>query len=481
MNIKKISSGLIIAISGGLIAILIYTTLIKDDIAETKIQIIEQKPLELVSIPTQNKAINFDFTYAAEKSVNAVVHVMTQTYRESNYYSNPLYDFFYGNRGIQRDPTPIIGSGSGVIISDNGYIVTNNHVIDRSDEIEVVLNDKRSYKAKLIGTDPTSDIALLKIEENNLPFLQYGDSDNLKLGEWVLAVGNPFNLTSTITAGIVSAKARNINILNDRYAIESFIQTDAVVNRGNSGGALVNLTGDLVGINTAIASSTGFYLGYSFAVPVNIVKKIVSDILEFGEVQRAFIGVSIRTVDANLAKEKNLDHVKGVYIESLTEGGAAADAGIHEGDIIIEVGEIKVNTSSELQEQISKYRPGNKVSVRILRKNTEKEFMITLRNKEGNTNIIKTETVSILGGSYEAVSAGERKRLGIKNGIKVVDLKNGKLRSNGIREGFIIVKINNKLIKTVEELKQTIDEIQGGIYLEGVYPNGITAYYAFGK
>lgn len=481
MNIKRISFGLLVAIAGGLIAIFIYTTFIEDVKTETKIQIVEQKPLGLVSIHQQNNQTNFDFTFAAEKSVNAVVHVMTQTYIESNYHSNPLYEFFYGDRGIQKERTPIIGSGSGVIISDDGYIVTNNHVIDRSDEIEIVLNDKRSFKAKLVGTDPTTDIALLKIEEINLPFLRYGDSDKLKLGEWVLAVGNPFNLTSTVTAGIVSAKARNINILNDRYAIESFIQTDAAVNRGNSGGALVNLTGELVGINTAIASGTGYYSGYSFAVPVNIVKKIISDILEFGEVQRAFIGVSIRTVDANLAKEKNLDHVKGVYIESLTNGGAAADAGIHEGDVIIEVGEIIVNTSSELQEQISRYRPGNKVSITIVRKSTEKEFLVTLRNKEGNTNIIKTETVSILGGTYEIVSVSEKNRLGIKNGIKVVDLKNGKLRSNGIREGFIIVKVNNKSVNTIEELKQTINGIQGGIYLEGVYPNGITAYYAFGK
>ena len=481
MNIKKISGGLLIAIVGGLIAISVYSIIIAKDKNETKIQVVESRPVELASLLPQNKAVNFDFTYAAEKSVNAVVHVMTQIRQERNYYSNPLYEFFYGDRGVQREPAPIIGYGSGVIISDDGYIVTNNHVIDRSDNIEVVLNDKRSYDAKLIGTDPTTDIALLKIDEDNLPYLRYGDSDNLKVGEWVIAVGNPFNLTSTITAGIVSAKARNINIFNDRYAIESFIQTDAAVNRGNSGGALVNLNGDLVGINTAIASNTGFYSGYSFAVPVNIVKKIISDILEYGEVQRAFIGVSIRTVDASLAEEKDLDHVNGVYIESLTEGGAAADAGIHEGDVIIKVGDIVINSSSELQEQISKYRPGNKVSLVVLRKNSEKEFLVTLRNKEGNTNIIKTETVSILGATYEVVSNSEKQRLGINNGLKVIDLQNGKLRSNGIRNGFIIVKVNNKTINTLDDLKSTLNGIQGGIYIEGIYPNGITAYYAFGK
>jgi len=463
------------------IAVFIYAKFLNPETSEAKVQIIEKQPIELANAFTQEDKVNFDFTYAAEKSVNAVVHVMTQIRQERNYYSNPLYEFFYGDRGVQREPAPIVGSGSGVIISDDGYIVTNNHVIDRSDDIEVVLNDKRSFKAKLVGTDPTTDIALLKIDEKNLPFLRYGDSDKVRVGEWVLAVGNPFNLTSTITAGIVSAKARNINILNDRYAIESFIQTDAAVNRGNSGGALVDLKGELVGINTAIASSTGFYSGYSFAVPVNIVKKIVSDILEFGEVQRGFIGVSIRTVDASLAEEKGLDKVKGVYVESLTDDGAAKDAGMKDGDVIVKVGDIIVNTSSELQEQISKYRPGNKVAITVNRNNAVKEFLVTLRNKEGNTEIVRTESVSILGAKYAAVSGKEKSRLGIENGLKVIELQNGKLRSNGIREGFIILKVNNELVKSTSDLERIISDIKGGIYIEGVYPNGITAYYAFGK
>ncbi|NOZ45293.1 MAG: Do family serine endopeptidase [Chlorobi bacterium] len=481
MNIKKISGSLLLAIVSGVISVWIYTSIFKPVNSPTKIQVVEPKPIQLANLPSEEKPINFDFTYAAEKSINAVVHVMTQIRQEDQGYSNPLYEFFYGPRSNRSEPAPIIGSGSGVIISDDGYIVTNNHVIERSDEIEVVLNDKRSYKAKLVGTDPTTDIALLKIDEKNLPFLKYGDSDNLKVGEWVLAVGNPFNLTSTITAGIVSAKARNINILNNRYAIESFIQTDAVVNRGNSGGALVNLNGDLVGINSAIASSTGYYAGYSFAVPVNIVKKIISDILEFGEVQRAFIGVSIRTVDANLAEEKDLDEVKGVYIESLTDGGAAENAGIEKGDVIVKVGDTKVNSSSELQEQISRYRPGDKVLLTVHRNSKEKDIMVTLRNKEGNTNIVKTETTTVLGATYKEVSSKEKQRLGINNGLKIVELNNGKLRSNGIREGFIIVKVNNKKVDTVKDLKEIIDSITGGIYIEGIYPNGITAYYAFGK
>ena len=478
MNLRKIALTFVIAFAGGLISLALYVKLAPQNVKFVNVE--KRQPASFVVNSGDDNPVNFDFTFAASKSINSVVHVMTK-YSQAGSSVNPFYEFFYGDKGIQREQTPILGSGSGVIITDDGYIVTNNHVIEHSDEIEVVLNDKRSYKAKLIGTDPTTDIALLKIDEKGLPFIKYGDSDKLKVGEWVLAVGNPFNLTSTVTAGIVSAKARNINILNNKDAIESFIQTDAAVNKGNSGGALVNLNGDLVGINSAIASGTGFYAGYSFAVPVNIVKKIIADILEFGEVQRAFIGVSIRTVDAALAEEKDLGQTEGVYVEEVAEGGAAEDVGINKGDVIIKVGDRKVNTSAELQEQISKYRPGDKVSITVLRNENPKDFLVTLRNTEGNTDIVKTKNISILGATFEDISTKEMKRLGISNGLKVKELHNGKLRSNGIREGFIIVKVNNKKVYKIKDIENILNEIEGGIYIEGIYPNGITAYYAFGK
>jgi len=330
-------------------------------------QIVEvpvQPAARQISLPAAENRFTMDFTAAAESSVNAVVHVKTTAFRQMEV--NPLYEFFFGITP-ESQSRPVMGFGSGVIISEDGYIVTNNHVIEGSDEVQVTMNDRREFKAELIGVDPTTDLALLKIDEKGLPKIKYGDSDNLQLGEWVLAVGNPYNLTSTVTAGIVSAKARNINILRNSFSIESFIQTDAAVNPGNSGGALVNTLGQLVGINTAIASRTGNYTGYSFAIPVSIVQKVVGDLMEFGEVQRALLGVTITNVTSELAKEEKLDDTKGVYVSGLSENGAAMDAGIKPGDVITSINGIKVNTVSELQEQISKYRPKDKVDVLLKR------------------------------------------------------------------------------------------------------------------
>ncbi|KAB2821325.1 MAG: trypsin-like serine protease, partial [Paludibacter sp.] len=304
-----------------------------------------------------------DFTVAAELTVNAVVHVKVKSEVQVSQFGgrDQLFEYFFGPQFRQQQPQIREGAGSGVIISEDGYIVTNNHVIDKSKEIEVVLNDKRTYSATVVGADPNTDIALLKIDEKNLPYIIFGNSDSLKVGEWVLAVGNPFNLTSTVTAGIVSAKARNINILNSAMPIESFIQTDAAVNPGNSGGALVNQRGELVGINTAIASRTGSYAGYSFAVPTTIVRKVVDDLKEFGEVQRALLGVVITTVTADVAQDYNLGKIEGVYVDNVSDNGAAKEAGIRSGDVIIAVGNKKVNTNAELQEAVSQYRPGDDV------------------------------------------------------------------------------------------------------------------------
>jgi S1-C subfamily serine protease len=341
----------------------------------------------------------------------------------------------------------------------------------------------------VIGRDPATDIALLKIEEKNLPYLLYGNSDDVKVGEWVLAVGNPFNLTSTVTAGIVSAKARNINALEgdpsqDMFPVESFIQTDAAVNPGNSGGALVNTNGQLVGINSAIASNTGSYTGYSFAVPVNLAKKVVNDLLEFGKVQRAYLGVSIRDIDSKLINEKKLKgDTKGIYVTGVSLDGGANEAGVQEGDIILKVGEVDVNNVPELQEQIGHYRPGDKLAVLIKRNGEEKTLPVTLRSKNGSTSIAKSgksEMLSILGANFASIAESDMKRLGLAGGVKITSLDAGKLRSAGIKEGFIITAIDKKRIESLEDVKAALENKEGGVLIEGVYINGMKAYYAFG-
>jgi Do/DeqQ family serine protease len=352
-------------------------------------------------------------------------------------------------------------------------------VIEDAQKIKVILNDKREFDARLVGTDPSTDIAVLKVDTEKLPFLTYGNSDELKLGEWVLAVGNPFNLTSTVTAGIVSARARNLGINSDQFSIESFIQTDAAVNPGNSGGALVNQQGNLVGINTAIASRTGSYTGYSFAVPVSIVKKVVNDLKEFGEVQRALLGVNIGDVNAEVAKDLNLDKVEGVFVGGVTENGAAREAGIKEGDVIVSVAGEKVRTSAELQEKVSQYRPGDDIKVEVLRSNEKKQFTVTLRNKHGDTQIVRDKTV-VLGAEFEEVSNKEKERLQINNGIKIKTLNKGKLKDAGLKEGFIITNVNKKQIYEVNDLKREIGNARGGILVEGIYPDGELAYFVFG-
>ncbi len=449
------------------------------------ISISARQPVRLASY-TASPGMPLDFTDAAEKTVNSVVHVKT-TYESrsngGNLYMDPFGGLFFGQPSPSQMPKQQ-ASGSGVIISDDGYIVTNNHVVDQASEVSVTMDDKRTYNAKVIGTDPSTDLALLKIDEKGLPFAVYGNSDNVKVGEWVLAVGNPFNLTSTVTAGIVSAKARNIHILDDQNLppIESFIQTDAAVNPGNSGGALVNTNGELVGINAAIASSTGSYTGYSFAIPVNIVKKVVDDLLEYGAVQRGFIGVSIRDIDSDFAKEKSIKKLNGVYVNGLTDGGAASSAGLKQGDIITKINGVSVKSSPELQEQVGRHRPGDQIAVTVIRDNDEKNFTVTLRNKEGNTNVTKNETelVNALGAELSTVTSQEQVKLGIESGVKIKDLNSGKLRSAGIKEGFIITSIDNKKVKSVEDVTSYLQNKKGGVLIEGIYPNGMRAYYGFG-
>jgi len=478
-NFKKGLITLLVALVGGFVALWAYTRYFDDP----KIVNVQQdQALRYASLPTSNSVGLPDLTFAAESSIHSVVHIkVTQKGRYSS-GPNDIFDFFFGDRGYQSPQAPMRqGAGSGVIITPNGFIVTNNHVIDGADEINVVLNDKREFKAKLIGTDPSTDLALIKIDATSLPVLAFSNSDNLKLGEWVLAVGNPFNLTSTVTAGIVSAKSRDIGINPDQLRIEAFIQTDAAVNPGNSGGALVNTRGELVGINTAIASQTGSYSGYSFAIPANIVQKVVADLKEHGEVQRALLNVNIATVDAETAKKYNLDKIEGVFIGAVQPGGAAEIAGIKDNDVIISVDGVAVNSTAELQEQISKHRPGDKVTVVVKRDNKKKPFNVTLRNKHGDTEIVKGENPDdIFGAKFVEVTDRDKNELGIRYGVKISELSDGKFKDAGIKKGFIITQVNKNAVSEVNELKRIIKNSRGGILVEGIYPNGEVAYYVFG-
>lgn len=447
-----------------------------------------ETPNPNVKLVNLSEGVHTDFTVAAELSVNAVVHVKTTYPSRVNYYNNdPFLEFFFGKPqgSPQREMPSQKGSGSGVIISTDGYIITNNHVINNAAEIEVSLNDKRNFKATLVGSDPNTDLALLKIEAKDLPTIAFGNSDVLKVGEWVLAVGNPFNLTSTVTAGIVSAKARNINILNAEMKIESFIQTDAAINPGNSGGALVNTKGELVGINTAIASQTGSYSGYGFAIPVSIVGKVVGDLKQFGFVQRAVLGIEIREIDEVLAKDKNLASLEGVYTAKIIENGSAAMAGLQEGDIIQEVNGNKVSSVSQLQEQVGRYSPGDIVTLKVVRNKNKIDIKVLLKNRQGNTKRISSNSdLSVLAAKFTDISPKIKQSLGIAYGVQVSNIQKGKFMYAGIKDGFIILKINNTDIRSEGDIQASFDAaINSGdtdkvLFIAGVYPNGRVAYYA---
>jgi serine protease Do len=485
---KKVVSAFLIASIGGLTALGLDYYFIKSPATGNHTQVAYQAPVKYVNMSKSVPESTVDFTVAAEMSVHTVVNVKTTyAYQNQNQYIYDPFRGFFGQRIPQQREAPT-GSGSGVIISQDGYIITNNHVVEDAEKIEVTLNDKRNYSAEVIGKDPTTDLALLKIKENDLPFIAYGNSDNVKVGEWVLAVGNPFNLTSTVTAGIISAKARNINIIENDPSkginpVESFLQTDAAVNPGNSGGALVNAKGELIGINSAIASNTGSYTGYSFAIPVNMARKVVADLLEFGEVQRAYIGVSIRDLDAKLANEKNIAEIKGIYVSGLTAGGAAEEGGIKEGDIITKIADVTVNNVPELQEQISRYRPGDKINVTLKRNNQEKILALVLKNKNGTMDVVerpKVEVVSTLGAVLEPITTTDMKKLSIEHGLRITKLSAGKLLNAGIKEGFIITSVDKKKITSLDDIKTILANKKGGVLIEGIYPNGMRAYYGFG-
>ncbi|MDP5171348.1 MAG: Do family serine endopeptidase [Bacteroidia bacterium] len=491
-NGKLLSFLLLAAVLGSTLTLGVYRYL-GDDQKSTVLRVAHDSAAPAVVSRYDENGDNLPtFTYAAEKVMPSVVHIKSTVMRSAaQNIPDPFRDFFGGDSPFgmrpNASPTPQVGTGSGVIISEDGYIVTNNHVIDQAEDIEVSLSDNRTYKAKLIGTDPSTDIALIKIDATDMPAITLGNSDQVRVGEWVLAIGNPFNLNSTVTAGIVSAKARNINILHDQSAIESFIQTDAAVNPGNSGGALVDLNGNLIGINTAIASPTGSYSGYSFAVPVTIVRKVMEDLLEYGTIQRAFLGVIIRSVDGNLAKEKGLDFTSGVYVDSLMDNGAAKDAGVKKGDVIIGVNGLEVKTSSELQVAVGTLRPGDLVKLKVMRDGDEKELSATLRNKQGNTDVVKKEdlisnSVSKLGIELEELSSSTARQLKVDGGVRVTDIGAGVVRDQTkMREGFVITHVDGRKVSSMKDLQEIIANKEGGVMVEGVYPDQPGRYYyAFG-
>ncbi|MEN9446854.1 MAG: hypothetical protein RJA25_143 [Bacteroidota bacterium] len=494
---KKIIGYFIIGIISALSAV-VFTTYFNRE--HTTIINENNTPVKLASY--NGNFSNDAFVQAAQMSTPAVVHINTiikakKMDKRQMQQMNPFYYFFGDPNGNSPFDAPNQGnqeaSGSGVIISNDGYIVTNNHVVEGADEIKVSLNDNREYKAKLIGTDPSTDLAVVKIDSKDLQYLAFGNSDNVQVGQWVLAVGNPFNLASTVTAGIVSAKTRNINILREKagnLAIESFIQTDAAVNPGNSGGALVDLNGSLIGINSAIATPTGSYAGYSFAIPSNLANKVVKDIIDFGIVQRGFLGVNIREIDDDIAKDLKLDKIQGAYIAEVNKGSAAEEAGIKREDVILKVGSNDIKNSADLQEHVARYRPGDKVKITIFRNGKTLEKEVILRSQENKTSLLskndapKTGNIlENLGISVSEISNLEAKKLGISGGLRVTKISDGIIKQNtNMQEGFIITGVNNKPLTKKGDLEDVINDNKGnGILMQGKYPdqNGVK-YYAFG-
>lgn len=440
-----------------------------------------------------------DLTYAAEKALPSVVHIkylQNSKVQTVDVQSDPFGDFFdpfgfFGNPGgnggkqKRKVQTPKReGAGSGVIISTDGYIVTNNHVVEGADELTVTLNDNKEYSARIIGTDKTTDLALIKITASNLPALPIGDSDKLKVGEWVLAVGNPFNLNSTVTAGIVSAKARSLGA----NGIESFIQTDAAINAGNSGGALVNTRGELVGINAMLYSQTGSYSGYGFAIPTTIMNKVVADLKKYGTVQRGLLGIQGINVNnyydqqKEQGKEIDLGTMEGVYVAKVEEEGSAAEAGLKEGDVITAVDGKKVVKMSELQEYLTNKRPGDKVTVTYLRKKAKKTATLTLKNEQGNTNIVKDADLDVLGGTFRPVTEQEKKDMNISYGLAVTKVANGALKDAAVYKGFIILQANDAPMKTLNDLQKAVKDASTSkdpvLILKGISPTGKKTYFA---
>lgn len=421
-----------------------------------------------------------DFVGAAEEAVKAVVHVKVTKRGSSQPYS--LFDFFFGY-GMPQEPRVQEGAGSGVIINSNGIIVTNNHVIEGADQIEVTLDNNLKFEAKLLGADPVTDLAVLKIEAIDLPTLPFGDSDALRLGEWVLAIGNPYNLRSTVTAGIVSAKARTMPSPQGEFKIESFIQTDAAVNRGNSGGALINTRGELVGINTAIASRTGDFTGYSFAVPSTIVEKVVTDIVDFGVVQRALMGITMGEVDSELAKERGLEDYRGIYIAEVQRGGAAEKGGVKSGDLLLAINGVAVKSVPAVHEQMSRYRPKERITLQLIRDGKQIEVSVVLDSRDIAANLadgVAEGGFTLFGAALADAPKEKLSKLRLRGGVEVLSVDEGKFKEAGIEAGLIITNINQHPVNNLQQLQRVIQSSQRSILIEGVYPDGKVVFYGVG-
>ncbi len=480
-NVILFAAIALLSVTAGVVGSAITTHVLRGD-NSTHTTVVEQtQPMPMLFTSNENEAQYPDLTYAAESAVKAVVSIEC-TKQVGQQYIDPFSFFFGMPDGGSDNRREARAGGSGVIISADGYVVTNNHVIEGASKLRVKLADGRAFDAKVIGSDPATDVALLKIEANGLPTIPFGSSDNLRLGEWVLAIGYPMDLQSTITAGIVSAKARSLGAIDNRYGIESFIQTDAAVNPGNSGGALVNVRGELVGINTIIKTSTGSYVGYSFAVPESIVRKVVVDLKESGVVQRAVLGVSFRAIDQQfidqMGDEADVHVIGGIYVASVVEDGAASKAGIRKGDIITKIDGVVVNDSATLLEQIGKRRPGDKVKLTYKRDGKEHTATATLQNKSGETKLLSREDVDVsqvLGGKFATASASLCKQLEIRGGVQVQKISDGGLLQRArVREGFIITHINDKAVYSIEDLDKLTDKIHS---IDGIYPNGRASSY----
>jgi serine protease Do len=482
MKGKYLLGALFMALLGASIALFAYTKIIEKPsvyVSKDSSKVDDQSERAiLTSLQTQEGQI--DFTYAAEQTVHAVVHVHTKTMMGGQ-SDNPILEWFYGDRNSK--PREVSGYGSGVIISNDGYIITNNHVIENAESVDVTLNDKRTYTAQIVGRDPSTDIALLKIKAENLPFIKYGDSDQLKLGEWVLAVGNPFNLTSTVTAGIVSAKGRNLGLIEGDYRIESYIQTDAALNMGNSGGALVNTKGLLVGITSAIISPSGAYSGNSFAIPVAIVKKVIDDLKVFGEVQRAIIGVNIRDIDSDDADKQKLGEVKGVLITGIVQDGSAKEAGLKENDVIIKFDGLDVNSTSELQEHVGRHKPGDNATVTYIRNGKETTIPIVLKNVAGNTSIVTAGMGGefVYGAKLGSLGSSDKRSMNVDYGVKVLELNEGKFKDLGLKRGYIILNVNGKKVKNPADVRQYTNNESNLKSIGGIQTDGTIFNYQFGN
>jgi Do/DeqQ family serine protease len=491
MRQKRLFVSLLLAsFLGGVVAITGYRFLVPQRVYESFEQVQNVRFSNYLADSNFIIPEGLNFVYAAERVRPAVVHIKTwyQSGTAKNWRddeeSDALFKEFHGSPYGRMPSHPRESAGSGVIISPDGYIITNNHVIEKASKIEVILNDKRSYAGTIIGTDPTTDLALLKVEEVSLPFVKYGSSDQLKIGEWVLAIGNPFDLTSTVTAGIVSAKGRNINILRteDGNQVECFIQTDAAVNPGNSGGALVNLKGELIGINTAIATGTGVSQGYSFAVPVALASKVMDDLLKYGTVQRALLGVKILDIDAGTAKEKSIEVYRGVYVDEVNDNSAAGKAGIKAGDIILRINGNEINSTSELQATVATYHPGDRIEVMVLRGGDEKSMAVVLRNSAGEPTIAKTsinnKPSSIFGAVIQPLSTQEKSKMNLRDGVRISKLGPGKFKDAGLKEGFVITHLNYKAIRNIDDILKVIRESRTATLVEGISPGGVKGYHA---